>query len=291
MKSIKYYIAATLSKLYYPLFKIKKYNIRSISETIDYMSNPGNCIVRFGDGEFLLMSNKGIDFQESDPRLSAMLRETINELHNDRLLICLPEPLRSLNNIKNSSKHIWKLNFFLNRKVYSKNCSTKYCYGNAFVSRPYMTYRSKGEADKAFSKMLDLFCDKDILIIEGEYSRSGVGNDLFSKAKTLKRIICPSSNAFRSYNKILEAAKIYGKNRLILVALGPTAKPLVCQLAKEKYWAIDIGHLDSEYEWYLARTLNKIKNGNKHFAENADEMIEPCTDEKYLQSIVYSLVD
>jgi len=291
MKSIKFYIASLLSELYYPLFKMKKYNIMSISETIDYLSIPGNSIVRFGDGEFLLMSNKGINFQEWDPQLSTMLRETINELHIDKLLICLPEPLRSLQNIKKKSKPVWKLNFFINRKMYSNNCSNKYRYGNSFVSRPYMAFKSKREADKVFKKILDLFCDKDILIIEGEYSRSGVGNDLFGKAKSLNRIICPSSNAFRNYNKILEAAKYYGKNRLILVALGPTAKPLILQLAQEGYWAIDIGHLDSEYEWYLNKTEEKTRNQNKHFAESDDTMIAPCTDEDYIKSVVCNIIE
>lgn len=290
MKSLKYYVATVLSELYYPIFKYKKYNIMSISETIDYMSKPGNCIVRFGDGEFMIMSNKSIDLQERNVQLSSMLSDTINELQLENLLICLPEPLRSLKNIKDESKHIWKLNFFLNRKAYSKNCKKKYYYGNAFVSRPYMTYKSKIDADEAFHRLLCLFKDKDILIVEGELSRSGVGNNLFAKAKSVQRIICPAFNAFQEYDRILEVTKKHGKNRLVLVALGPTAKPLVLQLAKQGYWALDIGHLDSEYEWYLSGKKEKTKSRYKHSAENPDEMIEPCNDEEYKQSIISDLV-
>lgn len=289
MKSLKYYVATALSELYYPVFKLRKYHIMSISETIDYMRKPGNCIVRFGDGEFMIMSNKDIDFQEKNIKLSEMLTRTINELQLKTLLICLPEPLRSLKNVKKESRRIWKLNIFLNRKVYSKNYNKKYYYGNAFVSRPYMTYKSKNEADEAFYRLLHLFKDKDILIVEGKFSRSGVGNNMFAKAKSVQRIICPASNAFQEYDRILEATKKYGKNRLILVALGPTAKPLIFQLAQEGYWALDIGHLDSEYEWYLSGTKEKTKNRFKHSAENKDEMIEPCHDEGYTQSIICNL--
>ena len=38
--------------------------------------------------------------------------------------------------------------------------------------------------------------------------------------------------------------------KLILLMLGPTAKVLGFQLSREGYQAIDIGHIDSEYEWY-----------------------------------------
>ena len=244
MKSLKYYVAKALSTIYYPIFRMKKYNIMSISETIDYMSIPGNCIVRFGDGEFMLMSNKGIGFQEKNKKLADMLKRTINSLNEERLLICLPESLKSLDNIKANSKEIWKTNFFLNRKVYSSNCNSYYHYGNAFVSRPYMTYKYKDDAEGVFAKLLQLFNGKDILLVEGELSRSGVGNNMFGNAKSLQRIICPSSNAFLVYEKILDSTRKYGKNKLILVALGPTAKPLIRQIASEGYWALDIGHLD-----------------------------------------------
>ena len=122
------------------------------------------------------------------------------------------------------------------------------------------------------------------------YHISGVGNNLFAKAKSVQRIICPAFNAFQEYDRILEATKKHGKNRLVLVALGPTAKPLVLQLAKQGYWALDIGHLDSEYEWYLSGKKEKTKSRYKHSAENPDEMIEPCNDEEYKQSIISDLV-
>ena len=49
----------------------------------------------------------------------------------------------------------------------------------------------------------------------------------------------------------MESTKFYGRDKLILIALGPTATVLAYDLAKEGYWAIDIGHLDLEYEWFL----------------------------------------
>ena len=41
------------------------------------------------------------------------------------------------------------------------------------------------------------------------------------------------------------------KNKLILIALGPTATVLSYDLYKLGYHVIDIGHADIEYEWFL----------------------------------------
>ena len=48
------------------------------------------------------------------------------------------------------------------------------------------------------------------------------------------------------------------KNKLILIALGPTATILAYDLYKLGYRAIDIGHIDIEYEWFLRKANTKI---------------------------------
>jgi glycosyltransferase family protein len=117
------------------------------------------------------------------------------------------------------------------------------------------------------------------LIIEGEKSRLGIGNDLFNNSKSIKRIICPAENAFNVYNKIFAEAKKFDKSFLILLALGPTSTVLVYDLYNLGYQAIDIGHIDIEYEWFLRNATKKIQinnkyvnevygNGNKYYIEN-----------------------
>ena len=41
------------------------------------------------------------------------------------------------------------------------------------------------------------------------------------------------------------------KDKLFLLALGPTATVLAYDLCKMGYQAVDIGHIDLEYEWFL----------------------------------------
>ena len=60
------------------------------------------------------------------------------------------------------------------------------------------------------------------------------------------------------------AARKYGRNKLILVALGQTATVLSYDLAKLGYWAIDIGHVDIEYEWFLRGAKDKLPVAGKY---------------------------
>ena len=80
--------------------------------------------------------------------------------------------------------------------------------------------------------------------------------------------------------------------KLILLMLGPTAKVLACDLAFNGYWAVDIGHIDSEYEWFKMGAKHKTKLKNKHTAEfNYDEHIELQEDDAYAREIVAVLSD
>ncbi len=49
---------------------------------------------------------------------------------------------------------------------------------------------------------MGIFTDKNILLVEGKYSHSGVGNDMFDKAASVKRILGLNKNAFAKYDDI-----------------------------------------------------------------------------------------
>ena len=72
--------------------------------------------------------------------------------------------------------------------------------------------------------------------------------------------------------------------------LGPTAKVLVYDLVQEGYRALDIGHIDSEYEWFQMGVSHKVKLSHKHTAEhNFDQDIEFRDDQAYDSQIVANL--
>ncbi|PKZ36258.1 DUF1792 domain-containing protein [Lactobacillus crispatus] len=80
--------------------------------------------------------------------------------------------------------------------------------------------------------------------------------------------MCPPTNAY-SRKKVIEDEIIKNAaNRLILLMLGPTAKVIVADLiAQLNNQMIDIGQIDSEYEWMKMGVTNKVKIPHKHTAE------------------------
>lgn len=70
-----------------------------------------------------------------------------------------------------------------------------------------MDYKDKTFAIKHFEKMKQLWNNKDLILVEGELSKLGVGNDLFDNAKSVKRIIGPHSHAYNVIDDIMREIK------------------------------------------------------------------------------------
>ena len=131
-----------------------------------------------------------------------------------------------------------------------------------------MPYLEKDKNIEYIEKLKDYFGNKDILILEGENTRFGLGNSLLKKAKSIKRIILPARDSFSKYQEILkEVGDNFSKDTLLLIALGPTATVLAYDFCGMGYQALDIGHMDIEYEWYLMGAKEKVDLPNKSVNE------------------------
>lgn len=262
--------------------------ILSNEETVKLIKENKMSAVRYGDGEFMYISGKkNIAYQKYNEELKNKLSEILN-IRKDNLLICLPEPLCNLNNLVKPSKWHWKYRIYKDFNSY-RLIKNDYVYGNSFISRPYIVYKNKKDKKEYFDSLKTIWDSKEVILIEGKHSCSGVGNDLFLNCKSLKRIICPDRDAYTFYREILNYVKeniMLNENILFLIALGPTAKPLVVDLNEIGCWAIDIGHIDSEYEWFLRNAKKRIKIENKHTAEIGNNCDSNCNEEEYLNSIL-----
>lgn len=267
-------------------------HIMDMRETLEQVRTRQISVARFGDGEVDLMTGHSIPYQDYDEELAERLKKIITLPDNEKLLVCLPDVFERRERYTDECNAFWDAHLNQYRDFYQEILSDKKCYGSTFLSRPYIDLTDKSASGDHFQNLKDFFADRDILIVEGIYSRSGVGNDLFEGARSVERIICPSRNAYSEYERILDAIRRHGANKLILLMLGPTAKALACDLAFEGYWAVDIGHIDSEYEWYKMGATQKTKFPNKHTAEfNFDEYIDLPDDEIYTGEIVEMLVN
>jgi glycosyltransferase family protein len=263
--------------------------IRSLHETIDDILIHKQSISRFGDGELRTMLNKGnVVYQPPSPELSQRLKEVLNS-NLDNLIIGLPGPLCSVKTESLDSKFFWLRFVNLYGNLLSEYLDARKVYGNAGISRFYLGLKDKRLSAQILEKLKNIWDQKEILIVEGEFSRMGVGNDLFENAAGLRRLICPSEDAFAKYDEIFETSKKYGKDKLLLIALGPTATILSYDLAKSGYWAIDIGHIDVEYMWMLSKAQTKIPLKGRYVVEvkgHRDFEIPEAYKDQYYNSIV-----
>ena len=268
---------------------LKGVKIKTPEETLDKLINENCSISRLGDGEFDLIWGIGIQYQNVNDKLVKKLREIL-ESNEDKLLIGINNAfdLDYINKYNDFAKNYWKGWLKDNKYRVLKLLSKKKQYYSALISRFYIDYEDKSSVSEYVEKLKKLWDKKDVLVVEGEFSRLGVGNDLFNSTNSIQRIICPSENAFDEYDEILKKILEYGKNKLILLAQGPTATVLAYDLYKADYRAIDIGHVDIEYEWFLRQVTEKVKIETKYVNEAKDghDNIQDVNDEKYEREII-----
>lgn len=270
-----------------------KITISNAAATINYLIKTKSSFSRFGDGELrLAIKQRDIVFEKLDKDISERLVEVLNS-NLENHMVGLPFSFKEVKGLKRIAKIHW-INFINQQgnEVASIIGSHQKQYYDSFISRFYIDYTSKSNAERIIPLLKQIWADQEVLIVEGEFSRLGIGNDLFNQTKSIKRILAPSKNAYSSYKEILTAAMEYGKNKLILIALGPTATILAYDLAKLGYWAIDIGHVDVEYMWYLQNAKSKVSLMGRYVAESGqvpDITIPEQWAQPYNESVILKI--
>lgn len=272
---------------------LEGFKIKSPEETIEKLIKDNCSISRFGDGEFDMICGAGMKYQVYDAKLGERLNQILKS-NEKGLLIGINNviDLSYAEKYNDFARDYWKGwlhdNKFKLLKLLSKNKQ----YYSSNITRFYIDYKDKSKVGEYVEKLKKIWDKQDVLIVEGEYSRLGVGNDLFDNMKSIQRLICPSENAFEIYDEILDKVLKYGKDKMILLALGPTATVLAYDLYKKGYRAIDIGHVDIEYEWFLRKATEKIKIETKYVTEvdGGRTNIQEVKDNKYAREIVATVM-
>jgi glycosyltransferase family protein len=282
-------IAKPILSLFFPLVKLiwPLPNVKTIEETILELKNSKKSIARFGDGEIQFIVHKlNLKYQEYDENLANKL-EHILKTDYENLLVGLPDGYRSIIEIEPDLKIYWRAMIVLYYPGFYKYLAHKKQYYNANITRLYYGYVDKVKCAYHFELVRSLWDDKNIVLVEGEKSRLGAGNDLFNNAKVLKRILAPAHHAYRQIDNLFNETCKYPKDYLILVALGTTAKALVFDLMNEGYQAIDIGNLDLEYEWFKRGVKERILIPGKYVSEvKGGRVVAEISDPLYHSQIV-----
>ncbi len=283
---LRYLCRVALSSFAKKFMKAPK--VMGTQQTIDRLLESDVSISRFGDGELMLAMGMpmGIRYQKADKKLTERLSKILLS-DSESCIICVSDIFgkmeeRSEENKKYWKRHVgelrWHYYHLLNRK--SK------VYYNTTATRVYSPLADKSLATSRFDQWKKLWDGKDIVFIEGAKTRMGVGNDFFSNAKSIRRILGPAENAFDKYSEILKFASSLPKDTLFILALGPAATVMSYDLSQLGYRALDLGHIDVEYEWFLKGSSNILLK-NKYVNEvSGGNIVSDCTDEAYINSII-----
>lgn len=271
-----------------------RFNIHVLDNqaTLDYIERYHPSVARLGDGEISLMLGASQVFQDTDSLLEKRLREIVETPSSPRLLVCLSDTFHDIGRLVPPAQRWWRGHQQTFAAFYEQLGKRGNVYGNTMVTRPYMDLQDRNQAGTIFRRIKKWWQDRDLLIVEGAYTRSGVGNDLYDNAHSVQRIICPPKNAWGKYREIETAIKKYGEGKLVLVMLGMAATVIAADLAD---WGqvIDSGHLDPEYEWYRQGAVDRVPIQGKHTAEmNFDEGVPQSIDDpQYNAEIILNLTD
>lgn len=269
-------------KSWFCVLRYSKPKIMNDEKTIDYILENKCSIGRYGDGELYLMNGIGIKFQKSSKELKDRLVKIGKTSSSNKFLICIPDVFdkkRLKQKFKHSSYSFWTKHLSITRGLWYGIFNYGF-YGDSLMTRFYMDRSDKSRTEEYVRHLKKLWENRNIVIVEGKRSRLGMGNDLFDNAYSVRRILCPEKDAFDKYDSILNAVvENTGENDLIICALGPTATVLCYDLSINNRQALDLGHIDIEYEWFLSKAKEKITIKGKSSAEAQGVFIENETND------------
>lgn len=249
-------------------------------------------MIRFGDGEFELMAgNDCVNFQKYNKDLANRLKEVV-QTDQENVLIAIANNYGNLDLY--SDEIADGIRGYMTEETRSRHMSLlnlDKVYYNAYMFKCYYPYKDKSRTAERLEMIKKIWKDRDIILIEGLQTRTGQGNDLFDNVKSIRRILCPTQNAYAKYQEILETAKNLIKDELVLCVLGPAGKVLAYDLAGCGYQVVDIGQMDMDYEWYLAGEGKKVPNPTKYVSQLPPAEVEDVDDEVYHSQVIACITE
>ena len=235
--------------------------------------------------------SRSSSFQNFSNSLGARLLEVLESNDITNLLICLPGCMLGIGTgyLRRSASAFWERYTVENLTKLLPLINHNRLYGETNISRFYLSHKNKTRCLDFLKHLQQIWNKRDIIIIEGRKTMLGIGNDLFSNANSVRRVLCPPKDAWSKYDEILSTIKEtipIEKNSsnnppLIICALGMTATILAYDLANLGYQAIDLGHIDIEYEWLRMHATSKVPVPGK-FTNEAHAHIDSSRLEEQL---------
>ncbi|MDK7539262.1 GT-D fold domain-containing glycosyltransferase [Bacillus paranthracis] len=240
--NVFYRLTLWMNTIFYFLFSMKSAKHAKFSKPVDTVRNlklNNRSLIRFGDGEFNIISGKGIHYQSFSKDLQLDLTEIIEGYIDNgksvRYDLALPADFLKCNGLRLIKKRIYVSSWSYSRWIFKKKYDKPVVYGDAFLFAR--------DNEKIYSELWK--GAKTVIFVHNDKKYA----ENFSQKYKLdtKFIQIPSTDAYEKKLKILDqiygVIEKYGNTDVpILISAGPCGKVLVKELANKGYLAYDTGH-------------------------------------------------
>ncbi|MDD7296890.1 GT-D fold domain-containing glycosyltransferase [Helicobacter bilis] len=231
---------------------LKPPRVKSAADTMKELVNTNKSIIRFGDGEYIIMGG-GIPFQEYNKELADKLSEIILSDY-DNLLIGLSgghfhSPSPDANNIALEYDYSWVVenyNLIMKRTIPGKE------YACSGISQVYAwDSNRKEETQKHYDMFKQIFSNKKIMLVCGDKILVNIKFNILEGSQ-VEYIYGPTKHAYRDIDRLRKELddKVSG-DEVLLFALGPAGKVLAYEMFLKGFRVLDIGHTIKDYDTYM----------------------------------------
>ncbi|PIZ66780.1 hypothetical protein COU87_01045 [Candidatus Roizmanbacteria bacterium CG10_big_fil_rev_8_21_14_0_10_39_12] len=200
----------------------------------------GKSLIRFGDGEVMLMTGRDIYYQTTSLNLKNKLRTIIkNFTAKSSYILSIPTDAITAETDELKAKGRYRI-WHLFRVFFALRMDNKMTYADAHLFYHQSTY---------VDLIKPLILDREIICIsKAETQNKNFLDTLKQTASSVSSVITPATESFSQYTslfeQILNLIKILPqpKKCLLLISAGPAGKVLAYHFAELGIQCLDLGH-------------------------------------------------
>lgn len=223
--------------------------VKTPFDTMQELLNTNKSIIRFGDGEYIIMEGGGIPFQKYDRDLGEKLRTIIMSNHNNLMLGIGYEYFHTPIHCRKSVRdfvYTWGVD---NYDIIIKYVQRLKEYGSTSISQVYAAYE-RYDFEQYYMMFKQLILSKKIVIVCGDRVFANIEHNILDGAN-VQYIYGPAKDAYGELEQLRQEICKRDKDELLLFALGPAGKVLAYEMFLKGYRVLDVGHIFKDYDFYM----------------------------------------
>ena len=237
-----------INEYFYHYIRDRYPEVLTEKQTVEQILEKRTSLARYGDAEFKLCRGKSVVRQPTSPAMSRRLRDI---LRNDapNLAVGIP-PFPDRARITDPTMDSFFRKFYF-REWESVHYMKDKIYLSSFAFCPDHCNLPHEEVAAHIGRFRRIWQDREVTFVCNDQFRDAMSSsNLFDNTKSRSFVRAPDKNAYGCYDDLLEQSIRRPTDNLFLLACGPTAAILACDLAARGYQAVDVGDiLERTYPW------------------------------------------